>query len=147
MSEITNVSTEKELFVVKTRPFCFNSRYQANFLISGPIFSKQTPDNAVRTFILAKRAFGRQLNEESETREYKSDCTEISSCSLVFPLILSKGVFFSKILLSVENPHLKFNISEITNLSTGRAFLVKNTAVLLQFKVSDELLHFWSDLL
>ena len=53
-----------------------------------------------------KRAFGRQLKEGSETREYKSDCTEISTCSLGMPVISSKAVFFSKILLSGENPHL-----------------------------------------
>ena len=89
----------------------------------------------------------RQFNEGSETREYKSDCTEISTCSLVFPVLLSKAVFYSKFLLSGENPHLKFNMSEITNLSTERIFVVKNTSFLLQFNVSAELLHFWSDLL
>ena len=101
----------------------------------------------MRTFILAERAYGRHLKKRSETREYKSDCTEISTCSLVLPLILSKAVFYSKFLLSVENPHLKFNLSEITNLSTERAFVVKNTSFQLQFKVSGELLHVWSDLL
>ena len=51
------------------------------------------------TFILAKRALGRQLKEGRDIREYKSDCTEISTGSLVLPFILSKGVFFRKMLL------------------------------------------------
>ena len=58
------------------------------------------------TFILAKRAFRRQLKEGRDIREYKSDCTKISTCSLVLPLILSKGVFFRKMLLSGENVHV-----------------------------------------
>ena len=101
----------------------------------------------MRTFILAERAYGRHLKKRSETREYKSDCTEISTCSRILPVILSKAVFYSKFLLSVENPHLKFNMSEITNLSTKRAFVVKITWFLLQFKVSGKLPHFWYDLL
>ena len=91
--------------------------------------------------------FARQLKEGRDTRECKSDCTEISTCNLVLPVILSKAVFYSKFLLSVENPHLKFNMSEITNLTTERAFVVKNTSFLLQFKVSNKPPHFWSDLL
>ena len=56
-------------------------------------------------------------------------CTKISTGSLVYRVLVSKAVFYSKFLLSVENPHLKFNLSEIFNLSTERAFVVKKHVI------------------
>ena len=85
------------------------------------------------------------MKEGSETPEYNSDCTEISTCSLVMPVILAKAVFFSEFLLLGENRQVKFVLSQITNLSPERAF-TENTSFLLQFAVSGKLPHFCSDL-
>ena len=86
------------------------------------------------------------MKEGSETPEYNSDCTEISTCSLVMPVILAKAVFFSEFLLLGENRQVKFVLSQITNLSPERAFGAENTSFLLQFAVSGKLPHFCSDL-
>ena len=88
MSEITNFSTGKG-FVEKNTSFLLQFKVSGELLHFSSDLLSTTPVDIVKTFILVKRAFGRQLKEGRETRDCKSDCIEISTCSLVFPVILS----------------------------------------------------------
>ena len=77
---------------------------------------------------------------------YVSDCTKISTCSVVMRFMLSKAMFWREFQISKENHHFKFILSQITNLSAARDSFVKNTSFLLQFAVLGKLPHLKSNL-
>ena len=75
---MTNLSTERA-FVVKNTTFLLQFKVSGKLLYFWSDLLSTTPVDIVKTFILVKRAFGRQLKEGRETRECKSDCIEIST--------------------------------------------------------------------
>ena len=59
--------------------------------------------------------------------------------------ILSKTIVWSEFQISQENRYFKFDLSQIIDLSPQRTFVEQNFSFLLQFAVTGNFPHFWSD--